>query len=180
MCKICRKKEREDNRDKIIDTKKKYYLKNREEVLKRAKEYKERNKENILQKAKKYREENKEKVKISKKNSTTKRFKSDGMFRMVNQLRKYVKRYFNQTEKSKKTYEIVGCYPIDLRKYIENKFESWMSWDNYGYGEGKWVIDHIIPLSSAKTKEELYSLCHYSNLQPLSWRDNMIKSDKVI
>ena len=54
-----------------------------------------------------------------------------------------------------------------------------MNWDNYGYGEGKWVVDHIIPISSAKDKFELYKLCHYTNLQPLSWRDNMVKSNKI-
>jgi 5-methylcytosine-specific restriction endonuclease McrA len=54
-----------------------------------------------------------------------------------------------------------------------------MSWDNYGYGKGKWVIDHIIPLSSAKNVDELHSLCYYTNLQPLSWEDNMLKGNKL-
>jgi len=165
VCKVCRRDERQEKKYLIKETKKKYY---------------EKNKEKVLESAKKYREDNKDKVRISKKNSTLKRFKTDGMFRLTNQLRKYVKRYFNQTNRSKKTYEIVGCDPKYLKEYIEKKFETWMNWDNYGYGEGKWVIDHIIPLSSAKTKDELYVLCHYSNLQPLSWRDNMVKSNKII
>ena len=39
-----------------------------------------------------------------------------------------------------------------------------MTFDNHGlYG---WHIDHIIPLSTAKT-EEAIKLCHYTNLQPL-------------
>jgi DNA (cytosine-5)-methyltransferase 1 len=46
--------------------------------------------------------------------------------------------------------------------------------------KGKWVIEHIIPLSSAKNIDELYKLCHYSNLQPLSWADNMKKSNKLV
>ena len=37
----------------------------------------------------------------------------------------------------------------------ESKFESWMTWDNYGLYNGElnygWDIDHIIPLASAKT-----------------------------
>ncbi len=180
VCKFCRKNERIEKQDLIKVTKKKYYEKNKEKVLELAKEYKEKNKQKILENAKKYREQNKEKVHLSKKKSTLKRYKTDGMFRLTNQLRKYVKRYFNQTDKSRKTYEIVGCTPKYLKEFIEKKFDTWMTWDNYGYGEGKWVIDHIKPLSSAKTKDELYTLCHYSNLQPLSWRDNMVKSNKII
>jgi len=61
-------------------------------------------------------------------------------------------------------------------KYIENKFTIGMTWENYG--RGGWEIDHIIPISSAKTKEDVLKLCHYTNLQPLWWRDNLKKSNK--
>ena len=45
---------------------------------------------------------------------------------------------------------------------------------------GEWQIDHIIPLSSAITKEEIYKLCYYTNLQPLWKIDNIKKSNKII
>lgn len=52
-----------------------------------------------------------------------------------------------------------------------------MSWDNYG----EWEIDHIIPCDSFDlTKEEEQKRCfHFSNLQPLWWRDNRTKGNKV-
>ena len=77
----------------------------------------------------------------------------------------------------KSTLDMLGCSIDFLKQYISNKFEKNMSWDNYGlYG---WHIDHIIPLSSAKNKEELEKLCHYSNLQPLWAKDNLQKSNKI-
>jgi hypothetical protein len=52
-----------------------------------------------------------------------------------------------------------------------------MSWENHGmYG---WHIDHIIPLASAKDEDEIYKLCHYTNLQPLWWFDNLSKGSKM-
>jgi hypothetical protein len=72
---------------------------------------------------------------------------------------------------------IIGCTPSFLKEYIENQFKDGMSWDNYGfYG---WHIDHIIPLSSAKTEEDLYKLSHYTNLQPLWMIDNFIKGNSL-
>jgi hypothetical protein len=54
-------------------------------------------------------------------------------------------------------------------------FMAGMNWSNHG----KWHIDHITPLSSAKTADELYTLCHYTNLQPLWAIDNLRKHDKI-
>jgi hypothetical protein len=42
----------------------------------------------------------------------------------------------------------------------------------------EWDLDHIIPISSAKTKEDLIKLNHYTNLQPLcSCYNRYIKRD---
>lgn len=51
-----------------------------------------------------------------------------------------------------------------------------MTWEN----RGEWHIDHIIPLASASTEEELLALCHYTNLQPLWAFDNLSKGAKII
>lgn len=68
--------------------------------------------------------------------------------------------------------DIVGC-----RNHIESKFDERMSWNNHG--PKTWHIDHIVPLSSAKNEEELLKLCHYTNLQPLWWSDNLKKGSKI-
>jgi hypothetical protein len=59
-----------------------------------------------------------------------------------------------------------------------------MTWDNKGEYDGTlnfgWDIDHIIPLASATTEEELIRLNHYTNLQPLCSKINRdIKKDKL-
>ena len=60
-------------------------------------------------------------------------------------------------------------------QHLESKFTEEMSFDNYG----KWHIDHIIPISSAKTEEDIIRLNHYTNFQPLWAVDNLRKSNKV-
>ncbi len=61
-----------------------------------------------------------------------------------------------------------------------------MTWDNRGNPKDgileinkTWDIDHIIPLASATTEEEINKLNHYTNLQPLcSYTNRIIKRDQ--
>ena len=84
--------------------------------------------------------------------------------------------------KSRKTTEILGCSFEELKSYLESKFEPWMNWENRGLYNGElnygWDVDHIIPLSSAKTEDDVIKLNDYTNLQPLCSKINRdIKKD---
>ena len=78
-------------------------------------------------------------------------------------------------KKGSKTAALLGCEWGLLKAHIEVQFKDGMSWEN----RHLWHIDHITPLSSAKDEEAMTKLCHYSNLQPLWWRDNLSKGAKV-
>ena len=80
--------------------------------------------------------------------------------------------------KSGSTFNLVGCSPQKLKERIETQFKEGMSWENYGLHT--WHIDHIIPLSSANTEEEVYKLCKYTNLQPLWCEENYKKGKKIL
>lgn len=81
----------------------------------------------------------------------------------------------HSSSKSKKTEEILGCTLDYFMRYIEKQFKTGMTWDNYG----EWHLDHIRPLISGKTQEEVYKLNHYTNFQPLWAEDNLRKGGKI-
>lgn len=82
----------------------------------------------------------------------------------------------NGFKKTVKTVEILGCSFEEFKEHLESKFETWMSWENYGKYNGElnygWDIDHIIPLCSAKKEVDVINLNHYTNLQPLCSKIN--------
>ena len=60
-----------------------------------------------------------------------------------------------------------------------------MTWENHGIYNGEinygWDIDHIIPISFAKSEEDMLKLNHYTNLQPLCSKNNRdIKKNNLI
>jgi len=69
----------------------------------------------------------------------------------------------------------LGCSLDALREHLERQFQPGMTWDNWG--RQGWHIDHIKPLLHFDLEDEgqLRIVCHYTNLQPLWWRDNIVK-----
>lgn len=94
----------------------------------------------------------------------------EGLDTILSRNRKYTKIKNPLTAK-----ELLGCNPEYLWKYLEGRFYSGITWDNYG----KWHIDHIRPISSFDSLEtdiEQQKRCfHHSNLQPLWAADNIAK-----
>jgi hypothetical protein len=154
-----------------------YIQKNSEKLKKQKKEYREKNKEKVFFLKQKYYLNNKEKINRYKRDWENNKRKNDVLFKLKQLIRHriYVFLKTKNITKNNKTFNIVGCEPSVLKEHLEKKFVLGMSWSNYG----EWHIDHIIPLSSGKSEDEIYKLCHYTNLQPLWGEDNMKKGNKI-
>lgn len=83
-------------------------------------------------------------------------------------------------KKSNKTENILGCTIPEFIEHLQSLFTEGMTLENNGQCKECWHIDHKIPLSTAKTEEEIIKLNHYTNLQPLWSRDNLSKGKKII
>jgi len=162
------------NSDKIIKRVKKYEIENKEKISKSSKLYYEKNKEKIREYKKKWTQLNKERI-----NEKERERKKIPLIKLKHIVRNRILVYFKNKgyKKNTKTFDLIGCTAEELKKYIEKLFTDGMCWEKMGK---EIHIDHIIPLSSAKTEEELYKLCHYSNLQPLWAKDNLSKKDKIV
>jgi hypothetical protein len=173
-CRECQsiesKKYRIDNKEKIKEYNTKWNKENQEYYKKYFEEYNKLNYEKEKERKLKWSRDNKE----YSNNYQKQRKKEDILFRLKTNIRTSVNRYLKY--RSKHTFEIVGCSPQFLKEHLESQFIDGMTWEN----RSEWHIDHIIPLSSAKTEDELYMLCHYKNLQPLWAEDNLKKSNKIL
>ena len=133
--------------------------------------------DNELKRSNKYYQKNKEKInkRIAEYNKL--RYKNDSLIKLKCCLRSRIYSIFKKAghEKQNISTNLLDIKFEIVKIYIEKQFKKNMTWNNYG----QWHIDHIIPLSSAKTKKELIELCHYTNLQPL-WRiENKLKNNKI-
>lgn len=157
-----------------------YRKKNKTKVLTYYSEYRKNNKEKMKISRKKYIIENKEKITKYRTYYSNKKRKESDIVRLTENIRRRINHIFTvkKFNKKNKTFEILGCSIDELLNHLEKQFKDGMSWENHGM-EG-WHVDHIIPLSSANTEEEIYKLCHYSNLQPLWSHENLSKGSKII
>lgn len=98
---------------------------------------------------------------------------------ILNNLRSRISHALKRNSKFSHTLALLGCSIEDFKKYLESKFKSNMSWENYGV-KG-WHIDHIKPCASFDLTniEEQKRCFHYTNLQPLWAGEKLRKGSKV-
>lgn len=149
-----------------------------------SKTYRENNKESISISRKKWELNNIESRKVSRKENARKRRSQDYLFSLRTSISRNIRCSLlrNGFKKNNKTEIILGCSFEEFKLYLESKFEPWMNWENRGLYNGDfnygWDIDHIIPLSSGNSEEDITKLSHYKNLQPLCSKINReIKSN---
>lgn len=152
-------------------------------IIKKRK-WRAKNKHHASEYDKKFYLENKESKRKSNLEARRRRRENNPLVRIKESYCSSLRRAFQSIseQKNAKSQEILGCTNEEFRGHLQSKFynhpttgES-MSFDNYGlYG---WHLDHIIPISTAKSEEDVKRLSHYSNLQPLWAEDNLKKSNK--
>lgn len=175
LCKECFEKEQsvkkisaEENRKQL---RAQWYQDHKEEIKEKRKQNRKHNAEKNREWNASHREQINQHVRERK--------KSDPVFKLSCQVRNTVYQSFARTGnvKTERCEKITGLPQDELIKYLVSTYKS-----NYGYewdGSEAVHIDHIIPLSTAKTEDDVLRLCKYSNLQLLKAKDNLAKSNKL-
>jgi hypothetical protein len=189
-CNVCRQKRSKKYLKDNPDYLKEYYAKNADREKKRKAKWVEQNKDKVIEQSRQWYENNKErKIKTVRKwkdnnidyfrkiqrDGKRLRMKIDEIYRLSQYIRTRMNFAFKGKKWNKKSSneDMLGVDYESAKKYIESKFLEGMSWEN----QGKWHIDHIIPLSSAENEKEMMALAYYKNLQPLWATENLSKSD---
>jgi hypothetical protein len=108
------------------------------------------------------------------------RTKTDPLYRLKNNRRRRRNKVIHYIANSKQdfaTLKDIGCSITEWRSYLETKFDSNMTWENYG---SVWHLDEIIPISAWDLNNPIHwkACWHYLNSQPLLSKDNQKKGGK--
>ena len=195
---ISSKKSYDNTKDSRKQKKLIYILENKDELDKKLKEKIAKSKECHNLYVKEYLEKNKEKIKIQRRERYLKnkkhyiennnkrkieREQMEPLYKFSNNVRRNIRRSFSRNHTVKfrkvlKTEKLLGCSLPEFANYILSKCPKGVTFkDFHQFG---YHLDHIIPIFTAKTQEEVEKLCHYTNYQPLWWEDNLQKSNKIL
>lgn len=87
-------------------------------------------------------------------------------------------------KKNGRHWESLMGYTLDeFKEHMESLFLPGMTWGNYGKGDGKWHIDHIIPVSlfniTSNKCKGLRACWALENLRPMWGVENIRKGNKL-
>lgn len=181
-----RKEYYKSNKGKRQAQMKSWYEGNKDKILNKTKEYDTVNINERKTYRKEYYEANKTKIISRQYKRAKERKQQDPVYKLRHYLSSSISKAFKKQQAIKpgSTVSIIGCSLDKFKQHIESQFEPWMNWNNHGSRliqstNTSWDLDHIIPLSSAQTPEDLIRLNHYTNFKPLcSYHNRFIKRNK--
>ena len=104
-------------------------------------------------------------------------------------MHKFLKRdrYYLSPKHTNLVMELLGVKTREeFLEHIQKHLKEGMTWENYGLGPDKWVLDHTIPIKYFKKNFDLlndFDIQHecfgIHNLRPMWWLDNAHKSAKL-
>lgn len=175
ICKECfeadRIKRKRDSEEHKKELRARWYQEHKKELAERQKQ----NKTSRSESQRKYTQSHREQINQYVSN----RKQNDPLFKLKCQVRNTVYQSFARTGnvKSKRCEDITGLGGDDLVSYLVDTYEK-----TYGVPLDEKTpvhIDHIVPLATAKTEEDVLRLCHYTNLRLLNPQDNLLKGAKL-
>jgi len=113
------------------------------------------------------------------------RYDTDILYKLSQMIRSQNNKIVNETklEKTKRSFENLGCTIVEFKKHMESQFVEGMNWENHGndYDNTKrWHSDHIIPVSYfVKYSEDPFRANNYRNQRPMWGQENMSKGDTL-
>jgi len=184
-CYRCRGKEyRKENKEKIKANIDAWRLNNKERHQETCRKWRIDHKEHKNTTDTTWREANKDRWQNSQREYIRNKLKTDPCFKIAHALRHRLNEALKTSQKVGSAVRDLGCTIEELKQRLESMFYpnletgEIMTWENHTI-KG-WHIDHIKPLDSfdLSNKEQLLKACHYTNLQPLWWHDNIRKGAK--
>ena len=186
-CRKNSKKYREANKEKCNERNKEWRKKNPEKVKESNKKWAKENVEKKKRNRKEWINKNRERVRETRRKYKKRKFCTDPVYKLKENISSAINsrlRLRLSSKKGKSTFTFLPYTVDELKQHLENLFEPWMNWSNWGMGKGKWNIDHKIPDSSFDYKnvedEEFQKCWALSNLRPLDAIENMEKGNKLI
>jgi hypothetical protein len=176
----------------------KYYLKNRDKILKKSKDRYYENIDREHARNRRYKEDNSESIKARRTEKIRQRRIDDVFFRISTNVSRSIRGALKINGGSKGGLSFlnkIGYTINDLKDHLAKKFESWMTWSNYGQYNKKvwndddqttwtWNIDHIIPqckLPYTSMEDENFKKCwSLDNLRPLSAKQNFLNGIELL
>lgn len=109
------------------------------------------------------------------------RYKNSPEFRLRIILRRRIYNAIKHSWKQGSAVKDLGCTIEYFKKYIEDRFSTGMTWENWGRKKGCWSIDHIFPLSRVDltNRNQFLKVAHYTNQKPMWFSDNIRKGNKI-
>lgn len=142
-----------------------------------------KNKAQIREKNKKYDNEHKKQLRDACTKYRSNKLKTDPNYKILMLMRGRIYHTL-KNKKSRHTMELVGCSMEELKEHLQQTAinNGYKSFNINNYSGRKYHIDHIIPCEyfDLNNIDELNICFHYSNLQILSAKTNILKGTQLL